>query len=156
MSVEEAIVVRESIDVAVSPERAFELWTDGINSWWRRGTYYWNDAERARGLRFEPHVGGRLIEIYDEATGEGFEIGRVTTWEPGRRLVYTWRQADWAEGEQAEAELTFEPIETGTRVTVCFTGWEGITRGAEMARGYTMGARELFGWYAEAAAAASG
>jgi uncharacterized protein YndB with AHSA1/START domain len=155
MSVGEGIVIQESIDVAIDPQRAFDLWTDGINRWWRRGTYYWNDSERARGLRFEPWVGGRLIEIYDEATGEGFEIGRVTIWEPGRRLGYTWRQADWPSGEQAEAELSFDPIDDGTRVTLLFRGWERITRGDEIARGYSMGAKELFGWYAETAASLS-
>jgi uncharacterized protein YndB with AHSA1/START domain len=56
------------------------------------------------GLRFEPFVGGRFLEVYDEATGEGFEIGRVTDWQPGRRLAYTWREHGWAPEEQCEVD----------------------------------------------------
>ncbi len=82
-----APTVRHSVEVSTSPEKAFEVYTAGINGWWKRGTYYWNDKERALGLRFEPFVGGRFIEVYDETTGEGFEIGRVTDWRPGRRLA---------------------------------------------------------------------
>jgi uncharacterized protein YndB with AHSA1/START domain len=54
-------------------------------------------------------VGGRFVEVYDQATGEGFEIGRVKVWEPGRRVAYSWRQADWRPGEEMEIEVTFEP-----------------------------------------------
>ncbi len=38
-------------------------------------------------MRIEPRVGGRFIEVYDVETDEGFEVGRVTAWEPG---------GDWA------------------------------------------------------------
>jgi hypothetical protein len=38
-------------------------------------------------VRIEPRVGGRFIEVYDVETDEGFEVGRVTAWEPG---------GDWA------------------------------------------------------------
>lgn len=134
--------------------RAFELFTAGINQWWRRGTYYWNDRDRARGLRFEPHVGGRFIEVYDEATGEGFEIGRITVWEPGRRLAYTWRESDWGPEEQTQVDVRFEPVATGTRVTVVHSGWERVKNGAEISRGYATGHAQLLGWYGEAAVAA--
>ena len=91
------IAAEASIEVPLTPEAAFDLYTGGINRWWRLGTMYWNDATRAAGLRFEPFVGGRFIEIQDAASGDGFEIGRVLAWEPGRRLVYTWREEGWDE-----------------------------------------------------------
>lgn len=100
----------------------------------------------------EPWVGGRFVEVYDEVTGEGFEIGRVRVWEPGRRVVYSWRQADWQPGEEMEIEVTFEPAATGTLVTINVRGWERVTGGAEVGRGYGEGAKELLAWYAEAAA----
>jgi uncharacterized glyoxalase superfamily protein PhnB len=34
-------------------------------------------------VRFEPGVGGRLVEVCDTSTGEGREMARVTVWEPG-------------------------------------------------------------------------
>jgi uncharacterized protein YndB with AHSA1/START domain len=149
---ETAPAVSQSIEVRVDPTTAFDLYTDKINRWWKRDSWYWNDRDRARGLRIEPWVGGRFVEVYDQATGEGFEIGRVRGWEPGRRVVYSWRQADWQPGEEMEIEVTFEPAATGTLVTINVRGWERVTGGAEVGRGYGEGAKELLAWYAEAAA----
>lgn len=148
---EAVLQTSHSVEVPLDTGRAFELFTAVINRWWKRGTYYWNDRTRAVGLRFEPRVGGRFIEIYDEATGEGFEIGRVLAWEPGRRLAYTWRQTDWGPEEKTQVEVRFEPIPTGTRVTITHSGWETVTNGEELSRGYRSGHMELLGWYAEAA-----
>ena len=74
------------------PELAFRVFTERIGSWWKRGTLYWNDRERGQRLEFEPGVGGRLLEVYED---DAFEIGRVTAWEPGEHLSYTWREAGW-------------------------------------------------------------
>ncbi len=68
--------VSQSVEVRADPATAFRLYTGGINRWWRRDSWYWNDRRRASGLRIEPFVGGRFVEVWDEATGEGFEIGR--------------------------------------------------------------------------------
>ena len=135
--------VSQSVEVPVDPAAAFRLYTAEINRWWKRDSWYWNDRERARGLRIEPFVGGRFVEVYDEATGEGFEIGRVTVWEPGRRVAYTWRQADWPPGEEMEIEVTFAPAAGGTLVTINVRGWERLTGGAEIGRGYGEGAEVL-------------
>jgi uncharacterized protein YndB with AHSA1/START domain len=150
---DQAQTVSQSVEVPADPAAAFRLYTDQINRWWRRDSPYWNDRERARGLRIEPFVGGRFVEVYDEASGEGYEIGRVTAWEPGRRFAYSWRQADWPPGEELEIEVTFEPRPAGTLVTISVHGWERLTDGEEIGRGYGQGAKELLGWYAEAAAA---
>jgi len=145
--------VSRSVEVPLGPAAAFELYTGGINRWWRRDSRYWNDRERARGLRIEPLLGGRFVEVYDEATGEGFEIGRVRAWEPSRRVTYSWRQADWPPGEELEIQVGFAPAGAGTLVTIDVRGWEGLTGGDEIGRGYGEGARELLSWFAEAAAA---
>jgi hypothetical protein len=39
---------------------------------------------------------GRLIET--TPTGEVFEIGRITVWEPGVRLAFNWRQEELRSG----------------------------------------------------------
>jgi uncharacterized protein YndB with AHSA1/START domain len=145
--------VSQSTEVPVDPSTAFRLYTAEINRWWRRDSPYWNDRGRAVGLRIEPWVGGRFVEVYDEATGDGFEIGRVRAWDPGGRLVYSWRQADWRPGDELEIEVTFEPAAAGTVVTINVRGWERLPGGEELGRGYGSGAKELLTWYAEAAAA---
>ena len=153
---DQAIAAAEAtIDVPLDPMAAFDLYTRGIDRWWRLGTYYWNDGARAKGLRFEPHAGGRFIEVYDAATGEGFEIGRVQRWEPGEFLSYTWREANWPAEAQTLVEVTFSSISSGTRVALRHSGWETVPDGLDSSRSYSMGARELLGWYGEAAAPSS-
>jgi len=140
-----------AVEVPCNPDTAFDIFTDDIGTWWKRGTRYWNDSARGVELRLEPHVGGRLLEVYDTGTGEGFEIGRVLVWEPGKRLVFTWRQDDWAASEFTEVEVRFEPSGTGTRVTVEHGGWDRVSSaGPGMADGYSHGWQELLGFYAEA------
>ena len=114
--------VSQSVEVRVDPATAFDLYTREINRWWKRDSWYWNDRQRARGLRIEPFVGGRFVEVYDEATGEGFQIGRVRVWEPGRRVVYSWRQADWPPGEEMEIEVSFDPTAATVWISRLTTG----------------------------------
>lgn len=139
-----------AIEVAVDPATAFAVFTADIGQWWKRGTNYWNDAGRGLELRFEPRVGGRLVEVHDAETGEGFEIGRVLVWEPGRRLVFTWRQGNWSATESTDVEVRFEAVEGGTRVTVEHGGWERVPSAApDAAAGYGGGWAELLGFYAD-------
>jgi len=139
-----------SVEVACDPGTAFHIFTADIGTWWKRGTNYWNDADQGRELRLEPRVGGRLVEVYNLATGEGFEVGRVLVWEPGKRLVFTWRQANWKPSEFTEVEVRFEPAGTGTRVTVEHGGWDRVpSAGPGVSEGYGHGWAELLGFYTE-------
>jgi uncharacterized protein YndB with AHSA1/START domain len=141
-----------AVDVPCDPGTAFDIFTGDIGTWWKRGTRYWNDSARAVELRLEPHVGGRLLEVYDAGTGEGFEIGRVLAWEPGKRLVFTWRQDDWAASEFTEVEVRFEAAGNGTRVTVEHGGWDRVPAAdLGVTDGYSHGWQELLGLYAQAA-----
>ena len=144
------LVAEADVVVRVDPRRAFEAWTAGISDWWRLDSPFWMDKERRRGLRFEPYVGGRFVEVYDDA-GEGYEIGRVTAWEPGRLLGYTWRQSDWPEDAVTQVEIRFEPVDSGTRVSVRHSGFEKLREaGVEISVGYNEGLRMLLGWYEQA------
>jgi uncharacterized protein YndB with AHSA1/START domain len=136
--------------VDASAEDAFRIFTDEIGLWWRRGTPYWNDAERGLSMRIEPRVGGRFIEVYDLETETGFEVGRVTAWEPGRRLALTWTQVGWPDGATTDIEVTFEPAGEATRVRLEQTGFERVGAEAEGFReAYSMGWKEVLGWFAE-------
>ena len=136
--------------VDASPDDAFHAFTAEIGLWWRRGTPYWNDAERGLSIRIEPGVGGRFIEVYDLDTDEGLEVGRVTAWEPGRRLAMTWAQVGWPDAVSTDLEVTFEPQGEQTRVTLRQTGFERLGPEAEEYRaGYSIGWQEVLGWFAE-------
>ncbi|HET7855440.1 MAG TPA: VOC family protein [Gaiellaceae bacterium] len=101
-----------SVDVKVEPLAAFTAFTDEIDSWWVRGPINFFDSGRAVGMRIEPGVGGRVLEVYD---GDALELGEITAWEPGERLAYRSRVDD------TEVDVRFEAIEGGTRVSVTQT-----------------------------------
>jgi hypothetical protein len=118
--------VARSVEVDLDPTTAFEVFTEEIDAWYVRGPYSWNDPGRAVGMRFEPGVGGRWLELWDEVTGEGYEIGRVLVWEPGERLVVSYRSVHLPPEPQTEIEVRFEPSESGTKVTLEHRGLERL------------------------------
>jgi uncharacterized protein YndB with AHSA1/START domain len=140
---------RAEVVVDASPAEAFQIFTDEIGLWWRRNTPYWNDPERALSIRIEPRVGGRFVEIWDLESGTGFEVGRVTAWEPGVRLALTWRTIGWPEGVSTDVEVTFEPAEEGTLVRLEHSGFERLPDPARYLAGYHAGWKTVLGWFAE-------
>jgi uncharacterized protein YndB with AHSA1/START domain len=113
-----------SIRVRATPERAFEAFTREIGMWWRANPLF-NFTPRTPGvLSFEPGPDGRLIETREG--GKVFEIGRVRAWAPPHRLVFGWRQAAFAPGEDTEVQVRFEPVGEETRVTVEHFGWDSV------------------------------
>jgi hypothetical protein len=127
--VSDHVSVVRTVDVGVDPATAFHVFTEEIGSWYRSGRYSWNDPARAVGIRFEPGADGRLIEIWDAATGEGYEMGRVRVWEPGSRVVFEYRNAHLPPAPLTEVEVRFEPTGTGTRVTLEHRGFERLPPG---------------------------
>jgi uncharacterized protein YndB with AHSA1/START domain len=77
-------------------------------------------------MRFEPGVGGRLVEVYNEAAGDFHEVGKVLAWEPGSRLCFEWRAANYRPGQLTVVEVRFIAAATGTRVVVEHRGWESL------------------------------
>ena len=55
-----------------------------------------------------------------------FEIGKVRVWTPPSRLVFGWRQAAFAPGQDTEVEVRFEAVGDETRVTVEHLGWDSV------------------------------
>jgi hypothetical protein len=129
--------VRVSTQVAVDPEAAFEVFTREVDAWWKQGPRFRADPGRPSRMRFEPGVGGRLLEIYDEAAGEAFELGRIEVWEPGRRLVFEMFGRDFGPEDTTRVEVCFEPVPEGTRVTVEHGGWEAFPPGHPVRHGLT-------------------
>jgi len=78
--------VRASIVVAAPIERAFSVYTDGIDSWWpREHTIGAAPLER---IVLEPRAGGRAYTI--DVEGGECDWGRVLVYEPPRRVVFSW------------------------------------------------------------------
>jgi uncharacterized protein YndB with AHSA1/START domain len=112
--------------VALDPATAFAVFTEEVDAWWRHGPRFRPGHGRKGVMRFEPGVGGRLLEIYDESRDDAFELGRVTVWEPGALLVFDFRARNFAPGQITQVEIRFEPEAGGTRITLEHRGWAGI------------------------------
>ena len=99
-----------SVEVAVDQDTAFAAFTEELDLWWVRGPINAYDSGRLVEMRLEPGVGGRILEVYDAATGDGLELARITEWEPGRRVA-------WASSlDDVSVDVRFEPAEGGTLV----------------------------------------
>jgi uncharacterized protein YndB with AHSA1/START domain len=118
--------------VAVDPAVAFEVFTEEIDSWWKRGPAY-RVAGRSPGvLTFEPGVGGRLFERFDERL---VEMGRIVEWDPPRKLAFEWRGVNFEGDEKTDVTVTFDPSPSGTRVTVEHRGFASLRPGHPVRHG---------------------
>jgi uncharacterized protein YndB with AHSA1/START domain len=113
-----------SLHMPVDPTRAFEAFTREIASWWRPDRLFQITPHGDGALAFEPGAGGRLITRLNN--GETFEIGRISVWEPGKRLVFGWRQASFSPEQLTEVEVRFEPVGNETRVSIEHRAWDTI------------------------------
>jgi uncharacterized protein YndB with AHSA1/START domain len=118
---------RVAVLVEVPPELAFQIFTEDIDRWWRRGLRYRVARGREGVIHLEPRVGGRLYEsLRAGGDTELKQTGTVTAWEPPRRLAFDWRAINFAAGDSTHVEVEFEPTRSGTRVTVTHSGWSRI------------------------------
>ncbi len=101
--------VRVHVEVQIGPADAFRVFTEEIDAWWVRGPANFYDGARALGMRFDPGIGGRFLQV--NAGTEDRELGRITAWEPGAHLSY-----ETSDG--ATVDIHFAPVAGGTRVTV--------------------------------------
>jgi uncharacterized protein YndB with AHSA1/START domain len=112
--------IRSSVVVPRSIDAAFQLYTDGIATWWPLRTHSIAE-EGAATCVFEARVGGR---IYERTTaGEEHAWGTVIVCEPPSRLVHTWHPGR-SDATAQEVEVRFTTDGRGTRVDVVHTGWE--------------------------------
>jgi uncharacterized protein YndB with AHSA1/START domain len=113
-----------SIRVPANPLRAFEAFTQEIALWWQPSSLFQITPRGDGKLAFEPGVGGRLFTKL--ASGKEFEIGRISVWEPGHRLVFKWRQATFRPEQSTEVEVLFEAVGEETRISIEHRAWDAI------------------------------
>jgi uncharacterized protein YndB with AHSA1/START domain len=112
--------VRKTVVVACPPERAFEVFTREIGTWWPLHT---DSIGRDKIIEviFEEEVGGRVFERHSDG-GEG-EWGRVLAWEPPARFAMSWYPGE-DDTRATELEVRFAADGEGTRVELEHRGWE--------------------------------
>ena len=121
--------VRKSLVVNCSPERAFEVFTREVGSWWPLQTYA--IGEDITEVVWEEHIGGRIFERHGDGS-EG-EWGRVVAWEPPARFVMSWYPGK-DDSQATELEVRFTAEGDGTRVDLEHRGWEIFAEEAQETR----------------------
>ena len=102
-------MVSSEVEVGVDPDVAFTAFTEELDLWWVRGPINHWAGGRAAAMRCEPGVGGRLLEVYED---DALELGRITAWEPGKRLA--WRSSV----DDVSVDISFSPAGAGCLVRV--------------------------------------
>jgi uncharacterized protein YndB with AHSA1/START domain len=112
--------VRKSVVVKATPERAFEVFTTGMDRWWPKT--HGIGAAPVKESIIEPFVGGRWYTRCED--GSDVVVGHVRVWHPGVQFVVTWEiSADWKPDARvafaSEVEVRFVSDGAGgTRVDV--------------------------------------
>ena len=112
--------VVKSLRLTLTPEQAFELFTDQMSSWWPLNTHSVGE-DRALSVRIEAKVGGRVVETTDD--GVEHEWGRVTAWDTGQRVEFTWYPG-LPEDQQTMVDVRFREVSGGSEMILVHTGWE--------------------------------
>jgi uncharacterized protein YndB with AHSA1/START domain len=120
-----ANVVRQTVTVPITPDRAFRLFTEELESWWPMDTHKLSEGPATE--VFETHEGGRWYELAED--GSECTVATMLVWQPPRRLVMAWQLTpEWRfepDLERAtQVEVTFEEEGAGTRVTLEHRGFE--------------------------------
>lgn len=132
-----AVIV--SLRVAASPEEAFDIFTAEIAAWWQPSGLFQLTPRGDGTLSFEEEV--RLITTLPN--GKVFEIGRVTAWQRGQRLAFSWRQATFTPDQITHVDVRFEAVGEETRVTVEHRGWDTIPQAHVARHGFPLAATQM-------------
>jgi uncharacterized protein YndB with AHSA1/START domain len=131
-----------SVDLPASPERAYAAFTTQFAEWWPVATHSLSRQAATR-CRFDATPGGAVEEQAPD--GARHIWGTVEAIEPGRRIRFTWHPGREPESAQW-IEVVFEPIATGSRVTLTHGGWEALGEIAPiLRREYVSGWQNVFG-----------
>jgi uncharacterized protein YndB with AHSA1/START domain len=91
--------VRKTLFVQATPDKAFDIFTSGIDRWWPKSKHI-GTAPIAESV-IEPFLGGRWYSRHQD--GSEAVVGHLRVWEPPHRLVVTWEiNAAWKPDARAE------------------------------------------------------
>lgn len=111
-----------SVEIAVTPERAFAAFATGLSGWWPVATHSLSRQAASR-CSLDAQPGGALEEITPEGTRHRW--GTVEAVESAKRLRFSWHPGRGAESAQW-VDVLFEAVGPGCRVTLTHGGWEAL------------------------------
>ncbi len=129
--------VRKTRYVPLDPAAAFDLFTARMGEWWPLVTHSISGSTEAE-IRFEEHVGGRVVEITPD--GAEYSWAGVLAWEPPHRFVLAWHPSPDPIAS-SELEVRFTAQDGGCRIDLEHRGWEvfGLERGRDLSAEYESG-----------------
>jgi len=148
--------VRKSVTVAASAQRAFEVFTAGIDRWWPKS--HGIGAAPVKQSIIEPFEGGRWYTRCED--GSDVVVGHVRLWQPNERFVISWEvSAEWKPDARvalsSEVEVRFVAESDGhTRVEIEHRNFErmGASEGEKMRKDVDGGWPGLLELYAKSMA----
>ena len=106
--------VTTSVVVEAPIERAFTVFTDGIDSWWNKDHHLIDDLDH---MVFDTYVGGHVYDVAKD--GSECRWSRVLAYEPPDRVVFSWDiTLDWRvetdPARTSEVEVRFTALDPAT------------------------------------------
>lgn len=127
--------VEKSVTVRARPERAFEIFTHELDSWWPRSHHIGKSPMRRAII--EERAGGRCYT--EQEDGTECDWGQILVWDPPRRFVMAWQIThEWGYepslAKSSEVDVAFVPVAGGTRVDLVHRFFSRHGAGAESMR----------------------
>jgi len=120
--------VRRTVMVRAPQQRAFDVFTSGMSTWWPRGGSHSLFEEGPDAVVVEPRPGGRWFERRHD--GAERDWGQVAEWDPPRRVLLLWQldpefdfNVDTALATEVEVRFVAESDDI-TRVELEHRGFE--------------------------------
>ena len=123
-------LIRQVVTVRGAPERAFELFTERMGTWWPVESYSRAESEfehegvEVTELEFQARMGGSVLEHLSD--GRILPWAEVIAWRPPHRVLMAWRPHSSPE-PPTEVEVTFTARGGGTLVELEHRGWERLS-----------------------------
>jgi uncharacterized protein YndB with AHSA1/START domain len=146
--------IHTSVTVGCPPEDAFRVFTREMGAWWPVQEHSMAVDEHEGRVKVESVVveereGGRIYEVVSDGA-EG-TWATILAWDPPHRLILAWKP-NLSDNPPTEVEVTFTPLDAGTRVDLEHRGWERLGALADEARsGYGEGWTHVLALFAAAA-----
>jgi uncharacterized protein YndB with AHSA1/START domain len=122
--------IRQTVTVRSDPERAFDLFTNQMGTWWPVGSYsravseFKHEDVKVAQLVFQARMGGSILERLTD--GRILPWAEVIAWQPPNRVLLSWRPYSRPE-PPTEVEVTFAAREGGTLVELEHRGWQRLS-----------------------------
>ena len=139
----ETEAIRKSVIVPLPVEKAFRLFTDGVNSWWPVASHSIG-GDAVESVTFDAQA-KRVFERLPDGTEHDW--ADITAWEPPDRFLLEWRVNPERPGTEVEVRFSADGDET--RVDLEHRGWEKCGPGERSS--YDSGWEFVLGKYVGAA-----